>query len=88
MSLFRHFSSSHVQAARHASGGRPGVLEPVRIGAYLHSARDLFRVEGVSGERALIEDCRSGNLLTVPLSQLLTLKPVRAAGGRASDTAR
>jgi hypothetical protein len=37
----------------------------VRIGAYLHSAQDLYRVEGVSGERALVEDCRSGNLIDV-----------------------
>jgi hypothetical protein len=34
-------------------------------------------VEGVSGERALIEDCRSGHLIDVPLSMLLRLEPVR-----------
>jgi hypothetical protein len=59
----------------------------VRIGAYLHSAQDLYRVEGVSGERALIEDCRSGKLIDVPLSELLRLEPVRADGRCAHHTA-
>jgi hypothetical protein len=69
-------------------GGRLPALEPVRIGAYLHSERDLYPVDGVSGERALIEDCRSGKLIDVPLSELLSLQPVQATNGRASDTAR
>jgi hypothetical protein len=48
----------------------------VRAGAYFHSARDLFRVEHVSGERALIEECRSGHVIDVPVSILRRLEPV------------
>jgi hypothetical protein len=60
--------------------GKSGPVEPVRIGAYLHSAHELYRVEGLTGERALIEDCRSGDLINVSFSELLALEPVRAAG--------
>jgi len=55
-------------------------LEPVRIGAYLHSARDLYRVEALNGEYALIEDCRSGNLIDMPLRELRRFKPVEPKG--------
>jgi hypothetical protein len=63
---------------RHSATGPPSALEPVRIGAYLHSAHELFRVEGVNGERALVENCRSGDLIDVPVSELAGLEPVRA----------
>ena len=53
---------------------------PVRIGAYLHSARDLYRVEALNDEFALIEDCRSGDLLDMPLRDLRHLEPVEATG--------
>jgi hypothetical protein len=33
-------------------------LKQVRIGAYLHSRRDLYRVEAVNGGYAVMEDCR------------------------------
>jgi hypothetical protein len=77
----------------HAVGGRPEVdrgeapergsaLQPINIGAYLHSARDLYRVEVVTGDRALIEDCRSGELIDVPLAELLRLDSVGDRGAR------
>jgi hypothetical protein len=56
---------------------RTVAVEPVRIGAYLHSARDLYRVEALNGEYALIEDCRSGDLIDMPLRDLHDLRPVR-----------
>ena len=57
-------------------------LQPIKIGAYLHSARDLFRVEVVTGDRALVEDCRSGELIDVPMAELLRLDPVEDRGAR------
>jgi hypothetical protein len=56
--------------------------EPVRAGDYLCSDRDLFRVERVLDDRALIEDCRTEVLIDVSLDQLATLErvePDRAA---------
>ena len=64
---------------------RTATVEPVRIGAYLHSARDLYRVEALNGECALIEDCRSGDLIDMPLSVLRDLEPVGTTTGRASS---
>jgi hypothetical protein len=69
----------------HAVAGDAGPLsplEPVRIGDYLHSARDLYRVEVVTAEGALIEDCRNGELFDVPLTELLNLEPVRKGDAR------
>jgi hypothetical protein len=80
MAIFSH-DTQWVPAERPgARAGRLPAIEPIRIGAYLHSARDLYRVEDLTGGRALIEDCLSGDLLNVPLSELLTLTPVRDAG--------
>jgi hypothetical protein len=53
---------------------------PVQIGAYLHSAHDLYWVEALNGEYALIEDCRSGDLLDMPLRDLRHLEPVGTTG--------
>ena len=50
--------------------------EPVRPGDYLCSDRDLFRVERVIDDRALIEDCRTEVLIDVSLDQLATLERV------------
>jgi hypothetical protein len=57
-------------------------LQPLQIGTYLHSAHDLFRLESLTGERALVEDCRNGNLIDVPLAELLSLEPVAATDDR------
>jgi hypothetical protein len=86
MALFRHSVRRHEEAALGALAATPHALDSVRIGAYLHSDRDLYRVEGVSGGRALMEDCRSGKLIDVPLSELLTLEPVRVTEDGAPDT--
>jgi hypothetical protein len=55
---------------------------PVQIGAYLHSRRDLYRVEAFDGEYALMEDCRSGDLIDMPLRELRNLEPVARRGRR------
>ena len=60
-------------------------LKQVRIGAYLHSRRDLYRVEAVNGGYAVMEDCRSGELIEMPLRELRDLTPVEPTGrGRRS----
>jgi len=56
---------------------RESVL-PGAVGDYLHSERDLYRVEHLDADRALLEDCKTGNLIEVPLASLLDLKRVRA----------
>jgi hypothetical protein len=83
MRLFRHFVGNNEKAARGGSGDPQGPLDPIRIGAYFHSAEDLYRVEEVCGEHALVEDCRSGDLIDVPLSEFVTLEPVRVTRHRA-----
>ena len=50
--------------------------QPVRAGDYLCSDHDLFRVERVLDDRALIEDCRTEVLIDVTLDQLATLERV------------
>jgi hypothetical protein len=85
MSLFRASHSARQGAPSKDLSARPG-LQPLRIGAYLHSARDLFRVEGLTGDRALVEDCRNGDLIDLPLSELLSLEPVRLSDDRSAGT--
>jgi hypothetical protein len=87
MALFHHSGGGKEKAARDGPASRQHSPELVRIGAYLHSAEDLYRVEAVSGERALVEDCRSGDLIYLPLSELLSLEPVRANDRCAPHTA-
>jgi hypothetical protein len=48
----------------------------VGIGDYLCSQRDLYRVEELVDGHALVEDCRSGALIEMPLVELLSLEPV------------
>jgi hypothetical protein len=62
--------------------GRPNVspsseLPSVAVGEYLCSERELYRIEQLGGERALLEDCRSGDLVDVPLHELLLLRRVK-----------
>lgn len=52
------------------------VVERVAVGDYLCSEHELFHVEQLGGERAVIEDCRSGDLLDVPLDELTALRRV------------
>lgn len=77
MTIFNHAVRGRPEVGPGEAAGRMSALQAVRIGAYLHSARDLYRVEVVTGERALIEDCRSGELFDVALSELLSLEPVQ-----------
>jgi hypothetical protein len=53
-------------------------LLPVAVGDYFCSERDLYRVEQIGGDDALVEDCRSGNLIAVPLTELMALQRVAA----------
>lgn len=58
---------------------RPAAAFPVRVGDYLCSRRELYCVEHVGLERAVLEDCRTGSLIDVPRSELSLLKCVRAS---------
>jgi hypothetical protein len=60
-----------------------GGTSSVAVGDYYCSERDLYwvselyRVERDGVERALIEDCRTGEMIDMPISELLLLRPVR-----------
>jgi hypothetical protein len=46
------------------------------VGDYLCSERELFRIEHLGQERGLVEDCRTGELIYMPLAELLELRRV------------
>jgi hypothetical protein len=48
-------------------------MERFEVGDYLCSESDLFCVEQLAYGRAVVEDCRTGDLLDVPVSELLSL---------------
>jgi hypothetical protein len=48
----------------------------VHVGDYFCSDQELYRVEQLVDGHALVEDCRSGALIDMPLSALLALEPV------------
>jgi hypothetical protein len=52
---------------------------PARLsaGEYFSTQRDLYRVEEVHGEFALIEDCRTEMVLEVAISEILSMDRVR-----------
>jgi hypothetical protein len=50
---------------------------PVHPGEYFHSERALFRVERCDEGRALVEDCRTGELVDLELRSLLKLNRLR-----------
>jgi hypothetical protein len=52
---------------------RPRADETVAPGEYFHSERALFRVERCDSGRALVENCRSGELIDVAVEHLLRL---------------
>ncbi len=52
-------------------------LLPVAVGDYLHSERELYRIEQLGNERALIENCRTGDLIDAPLPELARLERLR-----------
>ena len=51
----------------------------VRAGDYVASERDLYRVEHMRGQRVLLEDCRSGDLVDIDAHELSSLEFVRTA---------
>ncbi|HET8673670.1 MAG TPA: hypothetical protein VFL87_08545, partial [Thermoleophilaceae bacterium] len=68
------------------NGERPSTAGPaastrdgrrVRSGDYVASERDLYRVEHVRGQRVLLEDCRSGDLVDIDARELCSLELVR-----------
>ncbi len=50
---------------------------PLHVGEYYCTRRDLYRIEEVHGEFALIEDCRTEMVLEVAVSEILTMDRVR-----------
>ena len=50
-----------------------------RAGEYYCTRTDLYHVEEVHGEFALLEDCRTGIVLEVAVSEVLAMDRVRAA---------
>lgn len=60
-------------------GNQTAALPSVSVGDYLCSERDLYRIEQLGSERALLEDCRNGDLIDVPLPELLVLRLVKPA---------
>jgi hypothetical protein len=60
---------------------------PHRRGDYRATADELFRVEHVEEDRALVENCRTEELIDVGLEELDALRPVRSVEpGRARET--
>jgi hypothetical protein len=53
------------------------VAEPsVDVGDYFASDSDLYRVEQLGSGYVLVEDCRSGSLIDMPLTELVALDRV------------
>lgn len=62
--------------------GRRRRPEPPQLADYYSSERDLYRVEQVARDRALVEDCLTGALIDVPIEYLARLRPIRPRGTR------
>jgi hypothetical protein len=56
----------------------------VRPGDYYSTERDLFYVERVYGDFALLEDCRDGSAIEVSIDEVLLMSQVRRASSSAS----
>jgi hypothetical protein len=54
-----------------------GPHDSPRPGDYLCSEHELYRIERVQGERAMLEDCLTEALVDLPIAELSELKPVR-----------
>lgn len=54
-------------------------VELPQVGDYVTDGRELYCVEEVLGDHALIEDCRCGVLIDVSLDKLRDLELVRSA---------
>jgi hypothetical protein len=55
-------------------------------GDYYAAERELFRVERIFGDRALIEDCRSEALLDITLRELSRLRRIEPRASAESTT--
>ena len=49
----------------------------IGVGDYLCSPTKLWYVESLAEDRAVVEDCATGELINVPLTVLFALRPVR-----------
>ena len=56
----------------------PSPEDAARVGDYYHTETWLYRVEYVSADHALVEDCRHGTLIDVPLVRSHTVAAVLA----------
>ena len=55
---------------------QPNTGVAVEVGDYFSTARELYRVERVIGERILLEDCRTECLIEVGVEQVLAMNRV------------
>ena len=46
---------------------------PIAVGDYLCSERELYRVEQIGSEHAVIEECRTGELIDTRIADLSSL---------------
>jgi hypothetical protein len=51
-------------------------LTPIGVGDYLCSERELYHVEQVGSEHAMIENCRTGELIDALVADLSLLRRV------------
>ena len=55
---------------------RPDLGAAVEAGDYFSTARELYCVERVIGDRVLLEDCRTESLIEVGIEQIRAMSPV------------
>ena len=60
-----------------------GTLPMPAHGDYLCSDSDLYCVEQVGREWVVLEDCRTGTLLDLPMADMAKLRPVTPASCQA-----
>ena len=48
-------------------------MTPIAVGDYLCSERELYRVEQIGSEHAVIEECRTGELIDTRIADLRSL---------------
>lgn len=63
------------------------LIERPEPGEYFADERDLFRVERIFGDRALIEDCRTGVLLDIAVRELSRLRHIEPSAQPAAEAA-
>jgi hypothetical protein len=70
---------------RRKTDRQPGASSAIAVGDYLCSKTKLVYVESIADDRAVVEDCATGDMITVPIHALLTMRqvsPTRATGIR------